>query len=68
MGGFDGVTVRQEVGHQVATQQSGDFASHPVVIDGHLGVAVKVVVARTAIDVRVHATRVLIVVGAVSVL
>ena len=62
------VAVGQEVGHQVAPHQAGDFTAEGAVVDGHLRIAVVVVVGRCAVDVGVHAFGVLVVLRTVAVL
>ena len=68
MSRLNSVAVGQEVGHQVATHQARDFTAEGAVVDGHLRIAVVVVVGRCAVDVGVHALGVLVVLRTVAVL
>ena len=67
MSRFNSIAVRQQVGHEVATQQAGDFTAERAVVDGHLRVTVEVAAGRSAVDVRVHALWILVVLRAVAV-
>ena len=67
MGRLHSITVGQQVGDEVATQQPCDFTTHAVVIDGHLRIAIVVVGGGGAVDVGVHAFGVLIIDGTVAV-
>ena len=62
------ITVGQQVRDEVTTHQSRDFTAERAVIDGHLRIAVIVVVGGCAVDVGVHALGVLVVLRAVAVL
>ena len=62
------VAVRQEIGDQVAAHQARDFTTEGAVVDGHLRIAVVIVVGRCAVDVGVHAFGVLVVLRTVAVL
>ena len=68
MSGFDGVPVGKKIRDEVASHQPGDFSAKVAVGDGHFRITVKVVVTGGAVDVGVHAFRVLIVLRAVAVL
>ena len=68
MGRLNSIAVREQVRDEVASKQARDFTACRVVINGHLRVAVEIIVGGGAVNVSVHAFRILVVLRAVSVL